>query len=128
MGIKKLRCTVQIKSFKPLFHSSQKPTRKLAASAFKYCDWMKVLAANLRISYRDEWKRRQPKFYSLPKRYKQIRRFEQRLFVGNSCGIIVLVYLLTVISFFLVKDEGSVYKHLGAGSSVPHIRSILAER
>ena len=31
---------------KPLFHSSQKPTRKLAASAFKYCDWMKVLAAS----------------------------------------------------------------------------------
>ena len=32
---------------KPLFHSSQKPTRKLAASAFKYCDWMKVLATSL---------------------------------------------------------------------------------
>ena len=31
---------------KPLFHSSQKPIRKLAASAFKYCDWMKVLAAS----------------------------------------------------------------------------------
>ena len=28
---------------KPLFHSSQKPAGKLAASAFKYCDWMKVL-------------------------------------------------------------------------------------
>ncbi len=28
--------------FKPLFHSSQKSTRKLAASAFKYCDWMKA--------------------------------------------------------------------------------------
>jgi hypothetical protein len=27
-------------SFIPLFRSSQKPTRKLAASAFKYCDWM----------------------------------------------------------------------------------------
>ena len=27
--------------------------------------------------------RRQQKFYSLPKRYKQIRRFEQRPFVGN---------------------------------------------
>jgi hypothetical protein len=38
------------------FHSSQKPTRKLAATAFKYCDWMKVLAAtsvskNLKNSY-----------------------------------------------------------------------------
>ena len=30
--------------------------------------------------------RRQQKFYSLPKgRYKQIRRFEQRPFVGNQC-------------------------------------------
>ena len=26
--------------FKLLFHSSQKPTRKLAASAFKYCVWI----------------------------------------------------------------------------------------
>ena len=42
---------------KPLFHSSQKPTRKLAASAFKYCDWMKVLAASLRVGFGDEWKR-----------------------------------------------------------------------
>ena len=30
-------------TFKPLFHSSHKPTSKLAASTFKYCDWMKVL-------------------------------------------------------------------------------------
>ncbi len=30
---------------KPLFHSSQKPTRKLAASAFKYCDWMSLIAS-----------------------------------------------------------------------------------
>ncbi len=29
---------------KPLFHSWPKQTRKLAASAFKYCDWMKDLA------------------------------------------------------------------------------------
>ena len=42
---------------KPLFHSSQKPTRKLAASAFKCCDWMKVLAASLRVGFCDEWKR-----------------------------------------------------------------------
>ena len=39
---------------KPLFHSSQKPTRKLAASAFKYCDWMEVLAASLRVGFCDE--------------------------------------------------------------------------
>ena len=42
---------------KPLFHSLQKPTRKLAASAFKYYDWMKVLAASLRVGFCDEWKR-----------------------------------------------------------------------
>ncbi len=30
---------------------------KLAASAFKYCDWMKVLAASLRVDFCDEWKR-----------------------------------------------------------------------
>ena len=41
---------------KSLFHSSQKPTRKLAASAFKYCDWMKVLAASLQVSFCDKWK------------------------------------------------------------------------
>ena len=39
---------------KPLFHSSLKSTRKLAASAFKYCDWMKVLAASLRVGFCDE--------------------------------------------------------------------------
>ncbi len=33
----------QLTELKPLFHSSQKPTRKPAASAFKYCDWMKVI-------------------------------------------------------------------------------------
>ncbi len=45
---------------KSLFHLLEKPTCKLAASAFKYCDWMKVLAASLRVG--DEWKRalRQP--------------------------------------------------------------------
>ena len=36
---------------KPLFHSSQNPTRKLAASAFRYCDWMKLLAASLIASW-----------------------------------------------------------------------------
>ncbi len=35
-----------LQAAKPLFHSSQKPTRKLTASVFKYCDWMKVLAAS----------------------------------------------------------------------------------
>ena len=44
-------------NLKPLFHSSQKPTRKLAASAFKHCDWMKVLAASLRVGFRDERKK-----------------------------------------------------------------------
>ncbi len=44
-------------SFKPLFHSSQKPIRKLAASSFTYCDWMKVLAASLRVGFCDKWKR-----------------------------------------------------------------------
>ena len=42
---------------KSLFHSSQKPTRKLAASAFKHCDWMEVSAASLRVGFGDEWKR-----------------------------------------------------------------------
>ena len=36
----------------------QKPPRKLTASAFKYCDWMKVLAASLRVGFCDEWKLR----------------------------------------------------------------------
>ena len=34
---------------KPLYiHSSQNGNHKLAASAYKYCDWMKVLAASSR--------------------------------------------------------------------------------
>ena len=51
---------------KPLFYSSQKPTRKLAASAFKYCDWIKILAASLRVGFGDEWKRAfKPVFHAL---------------------------------------------------------------
>ncbi len=42
-------------NLKPLFHSSQKPTCKLAAIAFKYCDWMKVLTTSLRVGFCDEW-------------------------------------------------------------------------
>ena len=42
---------------KHLFHSSQKPTGKLAASAFRYCDWINVLAASLQVGFCDEWKR-----------------------------------------------------------------------
>ncbi len=40
-----------------LFHSSQNGEGKLTASAFKYCDWKKVLAASLRVGFYDEWKR-----------------------------------------------------------------------
>ncbi len=38
-------CEVIQPSIKPFLHSSQKSTRKLVVSAFKYCDWMKVLAS-----------------------------------------------------------------------------------
>ena len=41
-------------SLKPLFHLSQNPTRKLAASAFNFCDWMKVLPASLRVGFYEE--------------------------------------------------------------------------
>ena len=33
--------SLSLSLLKLLFHSSQKPTRKLAESAFKYCDWIK---------------------------------------------------------------------------------------
>ena len=49
--------TFSDRRMKLLFHSSQKPTSKLAASAFKYCDWMKVLAASLRVEFCHKWKR-----------------------------------------------------------------------
>ncbi len=34
---------------------TEKPTRKLAASAFKYCD-MKVIAASLQVGFCEDWK------------------------------------------------------------------------
>ncbi len=40
---------------KPLFHSLQNGNRKLAASAFKYCECTKVLAASLQVGFYDEW-------------------------------------------------------------------------
>ena len=46
-----------IQRIKPLFHLSQKPTCKSTESAFKYCDWMNVLAASLRVEFCDEWKK-----------------------------------------------------------------------
>ncbi len=36
---------------KPLFHSSQKPTRKLAARTFTQSQYLKALAASLRVSF-----------------------------------------------------------------------------
>ncbi len=72
------------KFVKPLFHSMQKPTRKLAASAFKYCDWMKVLAASLRVGFCDEWKRAL-KLYSINKLVKFKKTLKQKIF-GTSFG------------------------------------------
>ena len=40
-----------------LFHSSQKPTRKLAARTFIQPQYLKALAACLRVGFCDEWKR-----------------------------------------------------------------------
>ena len=42
---------------KSLFHSSQKPTRKLAAITFIQSQYLNVLAVNLRVVFCDEWKR-----------------------------------------------------------------------
>ena len=45
-------CSVPELSLFSTYRKSQ-----LAASAFKYCDWMKVLAASLRVGFCDHWKR-----------------------------------------------------------------------
>ncbi len=44
-------------SFNALFHSSQKLTRKLAARTFIQSQYLKALAASLRVGFCDEWKR-----------------------------------------------------------------------
>ncbi len=44
-------------SLKPLFHSSQKPTRKLAARTFIQSQYLKAFAASLRVGFCDEWTR-----------------------------------------------------------------------
>ncbi len=41
---------------KTLFHSSQKPTRKLAARTVIQSQYLKALAASLRVGFCDEWK------------------------------------------------------------------------
>ena len=41
---------------KALFHSSQKPTPKLATKTFTQSQYLKTLAASLRVSFCDEWK------------------------------------------------------------------------
>jgi hypothetical protein len=43
-------------TLKPLFHSSQKPTRKLAARTFIQSQYVKELAERLRVGFCDEWK------------------------------------------------------------------------
>ncbi len=40
---------------KILFHSSQKPTRKLAARTFIQSQYLTALAASLRVGFCDEW-------------------------------------------------------------------------
>ncbi len=47
-----------IHRIKALFHSSQKPTRKLAARTFIQSQYLKALAASLRVGFCDEWKRK----------------------------------------------------------------------
>ena len=42
---------------KALFHLSLKPTRKLAARAYIQSQYLKELAASLRVGFCDEWKR-----------------------------------------------------------------------
>ena len=53
--IGKLAKLVQL--LKPLSHSSQKPTRKLAARTFIQSQYLKALAASLQVGVCDEWKR-----------------------------------------------------------------------
>ncbi len=48
------RCDLGLKA---LVHSSQKPTRKLAARTFIQSQYLKALAASLRVSFCDAWKR-----------------------------------------------------------------------
>ena len=43
-------------SLKALFHSLQKPTLKLAARTFIQSQYLKALAASLRVGFCDEWK------------------------------------------------------------------------
>ena len=52
----RLRAAVSIRVLKALFNSSQKPTRKLAARTFTQSQYLKALAASLRVSFCDEWK------------------------------------------------------------------------
>ncbi len=47
----------QSMAFKPLFHSSQKLTRKLAVRTFIQSQYLKGLAVSLRVGFCDEWKR-----------------------------------------------------------------------
>ncbi len=48
---------VAVASLNAVFHSSQKPTRKLAARTFIQSQYVKALAASLRVGFCDEWKR-----------------------------------------------------------------------
>ena len=48
---------VNMRSLKSLFHSSQKLTRKLAARTFIQSQYLKALAASLRVGFCGEWKR-----------------------------------------------------------------------
>ena len=50
-------CVLIKPGLKALFHSSQKPTRKLAARTFIQSQYLKALAVSLRVGFSDEWKR-----------------------------------------------------------------------
>jgi hypothetical protein len=46
-----------VRLLKPISHSSQKLTRKLAARTFIQSQYMKAIAASLQVGVCDEWKR-----------------------------------------------------------------------
>ena len=83
-------------------HSSQKPTRKLAASALKYSDGMKVLAASLQVGFRDELYLSLAKSNDLFLGFKIFDEGKRQLTIDNALATKVKVRLpcFSTILFF----------------------------
>ena len=89
--------TAKSVNYKSLFHSSQKPTLELAARTFIQSQYLKALAASLRVGFCDEWKR------GFRIQYYYCRILDSVNLVPISSDFVLHLFQYSFIWFFAMK-------------------------